>query len=299
MNYVDLHRHLEGSITPFVAQRIGKPLQSRWDRKTDFFKSWHSIYQYIDSEEISEKVIFYSLEELSRKGVLYVEFSISPAEFLTDTFRLFGALWKGLQRARQEFSIEANLIYNLTRHLPEKIEDDLQCAGALYDNKLIVGLGLSGDEINFPLSVISKYIRPLLRPDIPKTIHAGEFSGVEEIRSAISLGANRIGHGATLLNDPGLTEYVKTQRVGIEVCITSELALGNVQSLSSHPVFDFERKNILFNLNTDDPAVFETEIDLEYKLVRNKIDPGKITQNALDMAFIDEKLKAKLRSAIR
>ena len=72
-----------------------------------------------------------------------------------------------------------------------------------------------------------------------KTVHAGEAYGPESIFQAITeCHANRIGHGtflfaADMIQDPAiedpqayvrnLAEYIASQRITVEVCLTSNL----------------------------------------------------------------------------
>lgn len=294
MVYIDLHRHIEGSISPFVAKKIGKRINSLWDKNTNFFSHWSPIIGAMDSAKIYEQVIYHSLEELKSKGVIYIEFMFSPAESRVDNLEIGQALHQGKEKAKKDFGIESNLIYNLTRHYPEKIPEDIKDATKLFKEKIIAGVGLAGDEANFPLSKIGGRIELLLDKNIPRAFHAGEFTSSQEIKDAIRLGSKRIGHGNKIIEDNILMDYAKKKRIGIEVCITSELALGNVASFENHPVFVFDEENILFNINTDDPAVFGSEIDQEYNLVKNRIGFGKINRNAIEMSFADKKLKQKL-----
>lgn len=64
-------------------------------------------------------------------------------------------------------------------------------------------------------------------------------AGPEYIKDSIRFcGAQRIGHGVSLINDADLMQYVVDKRIAIEVCITS-----NVQTkactLLDHPVRKF------------------------------------------------------------
>ena len=56
------------------------------------------------------------------------------------------------------------------------------------------------------------------------TIHAGEGFGPESIHQALHrCGANRIGHGTRLEEDPDLMAYVANNRIPLEICLSSNL----------------------------------------------------------------------------
>jgi adenosine deaminase len=59
----------------------------------------------------------------------------------------------------------------------------------------------------------------------------------DEIRVAIEhLGAERIGHGTTLLQDPSVLDLVVERRVVIEACVTSNVHTGAIARAADHPL---------------------------------------------------------------
>jgi aminodeoxyfutalosine deaminase len=101
------------------------------------------------------------------------------------------------------------------------------------------------------------------------TAHAGETDGPESIRAALDIGAQRIGHGIRAVDDPELMRRLRDQRVPLEVCITSNVRTGAVASLSAHPVRKLFDAGVPITLNTDDPGVFETDLQREFALARD------------------------------
>lgn len=72
---------------------------------------------------------------------------------------------------------------------------------------------------------------------IGRTVHAGEGRPPEEIRVAVEeLGAQRIGHGTTLLEDPSVRDLVIERGVTIEACPTSNVHTGVIRSVEEHPL---------------------------------------------------------------
>lgn len=69
------------------------------------------------------------------------------------------------------------------------------------------------------------------------TVHAGEGRPAVEIARAIDLlGAQRIGHGTTLLDDPRVVERVIAEGVVIEACPTSNVHTGVIAKVHDHPL---------------------------------------------------------------
>jgi hypothetical protein len=68
-------------------------------------------------------------------------------------------------------------------------------------------------------------------------VHAGEGGQPQGIREAFEvLGAQRIGHGTTLLEDPAVVDLVRERQVTIEACPTSNVHTGVIRSVAEHPL---------------------------------------------------------------
>jgi aminodeoxyfutalosine deaminase len=117
------------------------------------------------------------------------------------------------------------------------------------------------------------------------TAHAGEYAGPESIWGALNLGAERIGHGLTLYQDPELMDELATRQIPIEICMTSNLRTGCCAKLSDHPVRRYFDHGLMITLNSDDPAMFGTSLSQEYELAQT------------EFAFTDEHLRELARNS--
>jgi aminodeoxyfutalosine deaminase len=97
--------------------------------------------------------------------------------------------------------------------------------------------------------------------------HAGEASGAASIWEAIDdLGAERIGHGIRCIDDSSLVARLRTERIPLEVCPTSNVVTGVVRSLTEHPLRQLLDAGLVVTLNSDDPAMCHTTLTGEYEL---------------------------------
>jgi len=119
----------------------------------------------------------------------------------------------------------------------------------------VVGLDLAGGPAptqRWELASYAPAFRRAAEHGLGRTVHAGEGRPPAEIRVAIEqLGAQRIGHGTTLLDDPAVVELVVTREVTIEACPTSNLHTGALDRFHDHPLARWLALGVRACVNTD------------------------------------------------
>lgn len=147
----------------------------------------------------------------------------------------------------------------------------------------VVGFDLAGAEAGFPAGDHKLAFQFAHSHFIRKTVHAGEAYGPESIFQAITdCYANRIGHGTWLfahdmirapdIEDPqeysrNLAEYIASQRITIEVCLTSNLqTLPKMKTLARHPFRLMLDHNLSVSICTDNRLVSYTTVTNELML---------------------------------
>ncbi len=174
----------------------------------------------------------------------------------------------------------------------------------------ILGIGLGGQEIGNPCLAYKGVFAAAHEAGLHTVAHAGEEVGPDSIRDAVvELGAERIGHGTSAIQDPSLMALLKERSIALEICPTSNVVTGKyVRRYEDHPIKDFLAKGLLATLNTDDPVLFDVELSEEYGRAVEKIGMGEsgaltLLRNGVRATFMDEKGKAaalaKLEAAIR
>ena len=91
------------------------------------------------------------------------------------------------------------------------------------------------------------------------------------------------------------------QRIGLEVCLSSNVLTNTVPDLTAHPAKRLLDAGVVVCLNSDDPAV--QGCDLDYELTHAAFEAGftaadleKMHHHAIDMAFISPGEKNRLRA---
>ncbi|MDD5301750.1 MAG: adenosine deaminase family protein [Elusimicrobia bacterium] len=148
----------------------------------------------------------------------------------------------------------------------------------------VVGFDLAGEEAGYPPADHWAAYQYAHNHFVRKTVHAGEAYGPESIWQAITqCHANRIGHGTFLfaqdmIQDPkiedrkkyveDLANYLASQRIGVEVCVTSNLqTIPSLKSLDKHPIRQMIDHGLSVSICTDNRLISNTTVSREVELV--------------------------------
>jgi adenosine deaminase len=142
---------------------------------------------------------------------------------------------------------------------------ELRRAGAPGTDR-VIGIGMDSTELNVdPLSFAPAY-REAAAAGLHRTGHQGENSPAAAVGVvAVGLGAERIDHGLSLIDDPDLTSFFAERRIPLTMCPTSNVLIANAYSdVSRHPLPALRAAGVLVTVNTDDPALTDLDLAREY-----------------------------------
>lgn len=183
-------------------------------------------------------------------------------------------------------------------------EYDAASSGKREPFASVTSIDLACDEANFPPAPYAPVFIESENEGIHRTIHAGEARGADSVKDALDMcHAERIGHGVRAFEDPALVQRLVDGGVILEMCPTSNIQTGAVDSLERHPLKKFYDMGGHVTINTDDPGVCDTDLNREYlKAIRNMgcrvADIEHMILYAVDAMFIPPQLKATLRESI-
>jgi len=310
MPKVEIHLHLEGAFTfdflfELVQKYGGDPeikciddLRAKFVFRdfSHFIKTWFWKNQFFRTADDFEESVYRTVGNLSAQNVIYAEVFFSPFDFAPSGLKvesIIEATISGIKRAEEECPIKIGLIADIVRdHGAETALKRLDVISQFKD-KGIIGVGLGGNEKDFPPALFKNVFIEAKRRGFRTTVHAGEAAGPESIWSALNdLEAERIGHGVRAVEDPKLVDHLKEKQIPLEVCITSNLRTNVFPSLSSHPFASFYKQGILVTINSDDPPMFGADITDELLLLNEKLgykseDLAKLTKNGVEASFIE------------
>ncbi|MBB6171640.1 adenosine deaminase [Nocardiopsis mwathae] len=183
------------------------------------------------------------------------------------------AVVEGLAEGQAAHDIECRLILDhsrrrsverarLTLGLARRYAADGQRGGG------VVGIGMAGEEA-YPLAPFTEVIVAARDAGLHIVHHAGEACGPASIREAIGIGrTERLGHGIRVLDDENLVAEVRDRGLPLEVCPSSNIALGFAASHRDHPLPRLREAGLTVTVNADIPAVIGTDLTGEYTVLR-------------------------------
>ncbi len=312
----ELHVHIEGSIKPNLARQLAKKNNINlpaslfadndnyaWKDFFHFMKAYDVVASLIRSPEDCALVVYEYLKQSAKEGVIYSELIISPTHFefqgMDYSSMLEGAV-QGIDQAKKEFGIETRLLIAAVRH--EGVDVVEKVVREMIDNPhpSVVGINLAGDEVNFPPKLFKDSFDAAFKAGYGCVAHAGEVVGPESVWEAIdNLPVARIGHGVRSIEDPELLKELVKREITLEVCPSSNVALGVYSSYDEHPFRKLYNYGIKVTLNSDDPYFFDTTIGKEYLIAQNEFRMNEddligITRTAIENSFADQLTKDKL-----
>jgi adenosine deaminase len=175
---------------------------------------------------------------------------------------------------------------NRTRH-PLDARTLARLAGR-YATRGVVGFGLSNDERRGRPADFDRAFAIARRAGLAAVPHGGELAGPSSVRECLDLlHARRIGHGVRATEDPGLVRQIAAAGVVLEVCPTSNLAMGVYDKAADVPLPVLRAAGVQVALGADDPLLFGDRVAAQYALVRDAFGSS------------DDELAALARESVR
>ncbi|MGO0575261.1 adenosine deaminase [Ornithinimicrobium panacihumi] len=137
----------------------------------------------------------------------------------------------------------------------------------------VVGFGLSNDERRGMTSEFAHAFRIAARAGLASVPHAGELLGADHVHVALDhLRPDRLGHGVRSVEDASVLDRVVQEQVTLEVCPSSNVALGVYDSLAEVPLPRLLEAGARVALGADDPLLFGSRLAEQYTSAR--VDHG-------------------------
>jgi adenosine deaminase len=114
-------------------------------------------------------------------------------------------------------------------------------------------IDLSGDELVQPIEVFIPLYRKAKAAGLRLKAHVGEWGTADDVRRAVEvLELDEVQHGIAAADDPGVMRFLADNRIRLNICPTSNLLLGRVESLAKHPIRKLFDAGVRVTVNSDD-----------------------------------------------
>ena len=317
---VELHLHLEGSVQPetlrelsrnksLLRREVGNWVSERrrqsfrYGNFQSFLKAFGVVTLLLKTPEDYALATTRLMEWLKAQNVKYAEVIFSAGVVIwkkQSVEAVFEAISAAAAEAETRLGVRVRWIMDAIRHFGVEHVREVLGWAIRYRERGVVAFGIGGDEERGPAELFTNVYREAREAGLRLTAHAGEAVGPESIRKAVELlGAERIGHGLTAIQDPSVMALLHERRIPLEVCPTSNVATGLIARFEDHPLPRFLEAGLVVTLNSDDPAMFGTSLENEllqaattFSLSRQQV--SNLCENAIAAAFLPEEDKKEL-----
>ena len=330
-----LHDHLDGGLRPATVVELagetgyaGLPAEDpdelgRWFRSGAdrgslelYLEGFRHTVGVMQTPEAIARVASECAQDLAADGIVYAEVRYAPELSTQGGLSLdevMGAWLDGFEQGAQAaaasgHAIVIRAIVTAMRQFARSVE--IAELAVRYRDRGTVGFDIAGPEDGFPPSRHLDAFQLIHRENFHITIHAGEAFGLPSIWEALQwCGAERLGHGVRIVDDitvtPGgdveigrLAQFVRDNRVPLEMCPTSNVHTGAVPSIERHPIDLLRRLRYRVTVNTDNRLMSGVTLSDEFTALMEAFDIGLdemqwLTTNAMKSSFLafDERLR--------
>ena len=266
----DLHRHLDGSLREATLRELAEAQRVHLPRQLQFtpgmglgeaLGKFAPILAVLQRPEAVQRVAAEVCEDAAAEGVTTLELRFAPQ------LHRGAELEEIVDAALAGIDGRAGLILcTLYGENPELTARMVECA---RERPGVVGIDLAGGPDPRQHFILEDYrgaFEAAAALGLGRTVHAGEGRDPEEIGVAVEvLGAQRIGHGTTLLDDPAVLELVLEAQVTIEACLTSNVHTGAIERGQDHPLPRWLERGVRVCICTDNVFLSDTSAPLEHE----------------------------------
>ncbi|MGD9696095.1 MAG: adenosine deaminase [Thermoleophilia bacterium] len=188
----------------------------------------------------------------------------------------------GVDRATLEYPVRAGLTLMMDRGFPPELNAAVVERAIRFRDRGVVAIDIGGPRPRgsaapYPYRDLAPLVERARDAGLGVTLHAGEEGVnapdpapfIEEMRQAIDLGIDRVGHGIITAMDPRLLERVLEAGVVLEICPTSNVRTGAVrdEEQMAEIVFGLDAAGVPLVVATDGPEMIGTRLRAEYSML--------------------------------
>ena len=317
----EIHVHHVGSASPRIVSELAARHPGTVPSDLDELRGFYTFRDFAHFIEVYLAVVDLLREpedlrlltyevatDMAAQNIRYAELTLTPWTSVQAGVPIEAyveAVEDARVTAERDHGVRLRWIYDIPGEsgLPAA-EDTVRYALHARAPESLIGFGLGGPEVGVDRRQFKDVFDRARAAGLHSVPHAGETTGPQTVWDALrDLGADRIGHGISAVQDPELVDHLVERRIPLEVCPTSNLATRAVDRLENHPIRELYDAGAVVTVNSDDPPMFGTTLNREYEIAAHllRLDErgiAELAKNAVHASFMAEDDKARLAAEI-
>lgn len=321
-----LHLHFTGSMRPGTLKELAAkhgirlpeslrdqhllhltPDERGWFRFQRLYDAARSCVR--DAEDM-RRLVIEAAQDDAAEGSGWLELQVDPTSYAPFVGGLTPALEIVLDAAAEasrttSCQVAVVIAASRTRHpLDARVLARLAARYAGDGPGQVVGFGLSNDERRGSTPDFAPAFRIAAAAGLASLPHCGELLGARHVMQTLDLlRPRRLGHGVRAAEDPAVLSRVIDEGIALEVCPTSNVALGVYPTLSTVPLAALLGAGASIALGADDPLLFGPRLSAQYGVAREHhgLDDAhlaRLARASVEASLAPEDLRRRLLAGV-
>lgn len=312
----ELHLHIEGTLEPAMmmalAERNSVLLPFESDAELTAAYQFRNLQDFLDLYYLGMRVLiteqdFYDLTRAyliraRQQNIRHAEIFFDPqahtrrgVPFAT----VIDGIHQALRDGEKSLGISSRLIMCFLRDLGAGDAMATLKKALAYGDR-ITAVGLDSAEQGNPPDRFAPVFARARAAGMRAVAHAGEEGPADYVRQALDvLRVERIDHGNRALEDETIVRRLARTGTPLTVCPLSNLKLGSVRDMKSHPLREMLARGLMVTVNSDDPAYFGGYLNENYQAVQAALGLSRaalhrLARNSFEASFLPGPAKQAL-----
>ncbi|MGZ8742516.1 MAG: adenosine deaminase [Nocardioides sp.] len=316
----EIHVHHVGSASPRIVSELAArhpgTVPSDPDELREFYtfrdfahfiEVYLAVVDLIKEPEDVRLLTYEVAREMAAQNIRYSEMTLTPYTSVLAGVPIEAyveAVEDARTAAERDLGIRLRWVYDIPGEFGIPAAEATASYAVQHAPDSLIGFGLGGPEIGVDRPQFKPAFDRARAAGLHSVPHAGETTGPGTIWAALGdLGAERIGHGTSAVQDEKLMAHLVEHQIPLEVCPTSNIATRAVDRLENHPIKQMYDAGVLVTVNSDDPPMFSTSLNREYEIAADLLaldatGVAGLAKNTVQASFMPHADKAALTAEI-
>lgn len=263
--------HLPTALTEDWPPQLSGADEKGWFRFQRLYDTARSVLR---TESDVRRLVLEAAADDAADGSVWTELQVDPSGYAAR----FGGITTftelvldAVNQATAATGLSMSLIIaaNRTRHPLDA--RTLARLARQYVGRGVHGFGLSNDERRGRTADFGPAFQIAKDAGLQLVPHGGELLGPKHVEQCLTfLSPDRLGHGVRSVESPLVLDQIAESGIALEVCPTSNVALGVYADLADIPVRQLVSAGVQVALGSDDPLLFGPRLAGQYEALREK-----------------------------